>query len=153
MFSFQSIKKLIIVLEISIYFLIQKHVFIQFLNNQKLLIQFNQTDVIVGKSLVKHIEERRKTLKRRQREGSIIDIELIQYTFVNLNMQGTRHFVRISACSKKSRVLIMRQNFFFFLKALFYTLLSLRISNWKIISHKIKQLHHFLKKMRIFSWS
>ena len=39
------------------------------------------------------------------------------------------------------------------LKALFYTLLSLKISNWKIISHKIKQLHHLLKTMRIFAWS
>ena len=59
------------------FFLIQKHVFIQFLNNQKLLIKFNQTDVIVGKILVKHIEERGKILKRKQREGSIIDIKLI----------------------------------------------------------------------------
>ena len=58
-------------------FLIQKHHFIQFLNNQKLLIQFNKIDVIVGKSLVKHIEERRKILERKQREGSIIDIKLI----------------------------------------------------------------------------
>ena len=70
-------------------FLIQKHVFIQFVNNQKLLIQFNQIDVIVGKSLVKDVynilyiillisfEERRKILKRKQREGSIIDIKLI----------------------------------------------------------------------------
>ena len=32
-----------------------KHVFIQFLNNQKLLIQFNQIDAIGGKNLVKHI--------------------------------------------------------------------------------------------------
>ena len=31
-----------------------KHVFIYFLNNQKLLLLFNQFDVIVGKSLVKH---------------------------------------------------------------------------------------------------
>ena len=51
-------------------FLIQKHVFIQFLNNQKLLIQFNQIDVDV-------IEEHRKILERKQREGSIIDIKLI----------------------------------------------------------------------------
>ena len=36
-------------------FLIQKRVFIQFLNNQKLLTWFNQIDVIVGKSLVKYI--------------------------------------------------------------------------------------------------
>ena len=47
-----------------------KHVFIQFLNNQKLLIQFNQIDVDV-------IEEHRKILERKQREGSIIDIKLI----------------------------------------------------------------------------
>ena len=38
-------------------------------------------------------------------------------------------------------------------KALFYTLKSLGISNWKIMSHKIKQLHHRLKTMRIFAWS
>ena len=87
-------------------FLIQKHVFIQFVNNQKLLIQFNQIDVIVGKSLVKDVynilyiillisfEERRKILKRKQREGSIIE-----YRSVNSNMQGTRYFVRISVCS------------------------------------------------------
>ena len=36
-------------------FLVQKHVFVHFLNNQKLFIYFNQIDVIVGKSLVKHI--------------------------------------------------------------------------------------------------
>ena len=60
----------------------------------------------MGKSLVKHIYnilyiillisfvERRKILKGKQREGSIIE-----YTSVNSNMQGTRHFVRISACS------------------------------------------------------
>ena len=36
---------------------------------------------------------------------------------------------------------------FLLLKALFYTLQSLRISN------KIKQLHHLLKTMRIFAWS
>ena len=36
-------------------FLIQKQVFVDFLNNQKLLIWFNQIDVIVGKSLVNHI--------------------------------------------------------------------------------------------------
>ena len=35
---------------------------------------------------------------------------------------------------------------FLLLKALFYTLTSLRISNWKIISRKIKQLYHLLKK-------
>ena len=44
-----------VVLEKSMCFLIQKHVFIHFLNNQKLLIEFNQIDVIVGKSLVKPI--------------------------------------------------------------------------------------------------
>ena len=32
-------------------YLIQKHVFIYLLNNQKLLTQFNQIDVIEGKSL------------------------------------------------------------------------------------------------------
>ena len=42
---------------------------------------------------------------------------------------------------------------FLFLKALFYTLQSLRISNWKIISHEIKQLNHLLKTMRNFAWS
>ena len=36
---------------------------------------------------------------------------------------------------------------FLLLKALFYTLQSLRISN------NIKQLHHLLKTMRIFAWS
>ena len=66
-------------------------------------------------------EERRKILKMKQREGSIIDIKLIQYTSVNSNVQGTRHFVRISVCSKKI------ENFdnaveFLLLKALFYTL-------------------------------
>ena len=39
-------------------------------------------------------------------------------------------------------------NFFFF-----YTLESLRISDWKIISHKIKQLHHLLKTIRMYAWS
>ena len=42
---------------------------------------------------------------------------------------------------------------FLFLKALFYTLKSFTISNWKIISHKIKPLHHLLKTLRIFAWS
>ena len=42
---------------------------------------------------------------------------------------------------------------FLLLKALFYTLWSLGISNCKIISHKIKQLRHVLKTMRIFAWS
>ena len=42
---------------------------------------------------------------------------------------------------------------FLLLKTLFYTLKSLRISNWKIISHKIKQLHHLVKTMRIFALS
>ena len=42
---------------------------------------------------------------------------------------------------------------FLVLKALFYTLWSLRISNCKTISHKIKQLHHLLKTMRAFAWS
>ena len=42
---------------------------------------------------------------------------------------------------------------FLLLKVLFYTLYSLGISNWKIISPKIKQLRHLLKTMRIFAWS
>ena len=51
--------------------------------------------------MVKHIylnfidhsfEERRKILKGKQREGSIINVKLILYTSVNLTMQGTRHF-------------------------------------------------------------
>ena len=68
-------------------FLIQKHVYVHFLNNQKLLIYFNQTDVTVVKNLVKHIyiflsfidrslEERSKILKGQQREESIISIKL-----------------------------------------------------------------------------
>ena len=44
-----------LLLEIYMCFLIEKHVFVHFLNNQKLSIQFNQIDVIVGKSLVKHM--------------------------------------------------------------------------------------------------
>ena len=47
--------KIVIVLEMSMCFLIQKHVFVYFFNNQKLLILFNQIDVIVSKSFVKHI--------------------------------------------------------------------------------------------------
>ena len=71
----------------------------------------------MGKSLVENIymllidrsfEERRKILKRKQHKGIIINIKLIQYTSVNSNMQGTRHFVRISICLKKSRILIMQ---------------------------------------------
>ena len=42
---------------------------------------------------------------------------------------------------------------FLLLKTLFYALWCLIISNWKIIPHKIKQLHHLLKTMRIFAWS
>ena len=64
----------------------QKHILMHFLNNRKLLIKF--IDVIVGKSLVKHIyirlsfidhsfEKRRKISKRKQRKGGIIDIKLI----------------------------------------------------------------------------
>ena len=57
-------------------FLIQKHVFIQFLNNQ--------IDVIVGKwlniiflSFIDHsFEERRKILKGKRREESIINVKL-----------------------------------------------------------------------------
>ena len=48
-------QKMIIILEISMCSLLQKHIFIHFLNIQKLLIYFNQIDVIVGKSLVMHI--------------------------------------------------------------------------------------------------
>ena len=36
-------------------FIIQKHAFVHFLNDQNLLIEFNQIDIIVSKSLVKHI--------------------------------------------------------------------------------------------------
>ena len=73
------------------------------------------------------LEERRKVLKRKQRKGIIIDIKLMYYTSVSSNMQGTRHFVRVSVFSKKNpRILI----------TWYY---SLRISNWKINSHKIKQ--------------
>ena len=62
--------------------------------------------------MVKHIgfidhsfEERRNVLSGEQLEGSIINVKLIQYTSVNVNMQGTRHFVRICGCLKyrKSR--------------------------------------------------
>ena len=42
---------------------------------------------------------------------------------------------------------------FLLLKSIFYTLECLRISNWKMISYNIKQLHHLLKTMRIFAWS
>ena len=51
-------------------YLIQKHVFIYLLNNQKLLIWFNQFDVIVGKSLVNHSfeEESNKILRGKQRD-------------------------------------------------------------------------------------
>ena len=42
---------------------------------------------------------------------------------------------------------------FLLLKAFFYILYSLGISNWKIISLKIKQLRHFLEIMAIFAWS
>ena len=83
---------MIIVLEISKCFLLQKHDFIHFLNNQKLLTYFNQTDVTVVKNLVKFIylnlyiflsfidrslEERSKILKGKQHEESIISIKLI----------------------------------------------------------------------------
>ena len=37
------------------YYLIQKHAFFTFSEWSETLIQFNQIDVIVGKSLVKHI--------------------------------------------------------------------------------------------------
>ena len=60
----------------------------------------------MAKSLVKHIVEGRKILKRKQREGSIIDIKLIQYTSVYSNMQGTRHFVRITVCLNAAEFLL-----------------------------------------------
>ena len=52
-FCFSSIKKFIIFLEIYMRYLIQKHVFVHFLNSQKLLISLNKIDVIVDKSLAK----------------------------------------------------------------------------------------------------
>ena len=42
---------------------------------------------------------------------------------------------------------------FLLLKKLFYTLWSLGIFNWKIISHKINQLRHLLKTISTFAWS
>ena len=81
---------MIIVLEICKFYVIQKHVFIHFFNNQKLLILFNKIDVIGGKSLVKpwlniiflsfidhSFKERRKILRVEQLEGSIINTKLI----------------------------------------------------------------------------
>ena len=56
-FVFHSIKKLIIILEISMNVLMLKHAFIHFLNSQKPLLKFNQIGVIVGKRLVKHSEK------------------------------------------------------------------------------------------------
>ena len=50
-------------------------------------------------------------------------------------MHGTRHFVRVLGPENFDNAVK-----FVLLKALFYTFLSLRISNWKINSHKIKQL-------------
>ena len=82
---------MIIILEISKCYPIQKHVFIHFFNNPELLIMFNKIDGIGGKNLVKpwlniHIflnfidhsfEERRKILRGEQLQGSIINIKLI----------------------------------------------------------------------------
>ena len=52
-------------------------------------------------SFIDHnFEERRKILRGEQLERSIINIKLMYYTLVNVNIQGTRHFVRISVCSK-----------------------------------------------------
>ena len=61
-------------------------------------------------SFINHsFEEGRKILRRKQHEGSTINIKLIQHTFVNSNMQGTRHFVRISECSKHWKYLKLRK--------------------------------------------
>ena len=68
-------------------------------------------------------------------------------------MEGTRHFVRISVCSFEKIENFDNAVEFLLLKSLFYTLYSFRISNWEIISHKIKKLHHLLKASRIFAWS
>ena len=95
-------------------YLIQKHVFIHFFNNQKLLILCNKIDVIGGTSLVKpwlniytflsfrdhSFEEHRKNLRGEKLKGSIIYIKLILYAYINVNKQGTRNFVRISICLK-----------------------------------------------------
>ena len=43
-------------------------------------------------------------LRGKQREGSIMNIKLIQLTCVNWNMQGTTHFVRTSECSKYRKI-------------------------------------------------
>ena len=52
-------------------------------------------------SFIDHsFEEHRKILRGKQRKGSIINIKLTWCTSLNLNMQGTRYFVRISICSK-----------------------------------------------------
>ena len=96
-------------------FLIQKHVFIHFLNNQNLLIQLNQIDVVLSKSLAKHIYSLNllitvlknvENLKGKQHEGIIISINIV--TSVNLNVEGARHFVRISECLKNMRILTIQ---------------------------------------------
>ena len=52
-------------------------------------------------SFIDHsFEERRKILRGEQLERSIINIKLMYCTPVNVSIQGTRHFVRISVCSK-----------------------------------------------------
>ena len=66
-------------------YLIQKHVYIHFFNNQKLLILFNRIDVNGGKSLVKpwlflsFIDQIKPLLFLREEllEGSVINIKLI----------------------------------------------------------------------------
>ena len=108
---------------------------------------------LIRKFIDHSFEEPRQILKRKQHDGNIIDIKLIWYTSVNSNMEGTRHFVTISVCSFEKIENFDNAVEFLLLKSLFYTLYSFRISNWEIISHKIKKLHHLLKTSRIFAWS
>ena len=85
--------------------------FFTFSDLSEILIEFNQIDVIVGKSLVKHIyclfllisfEEPKKSLIEKYREGGTISIKVMLYTSVNSNM------FEISEVKKKLRILIMR---------------------------------------------
>ena len=46
------------------------------------------------------LEQRRKPLKGKQREGRIINIKLIQYTSVISNMQRARHFLELAYVQK-----------------------------------------------------
>ena len=62
-------------------------------------------------------------------------------------MQGTRRFVRISICWE---LWCGRISSF---KSTFLHTISLRISNWKITLHKIKQLYFLWRTMRIYVWS